>query len=142
MRTRPRWWISVAQSVVLLPVVRLMLWALGYRRTVGLLSDRLLSGGVSGHGIAPSVDVPDDVREISSAVTALSRFAPFRSRCLARSITIWWLSRRRGHDVDVMIGVAPPVGKRLRAHAWGEYGGVVLNDTSDVRSRYPMVYSS
>jgi hypothetical protein len=134
MRTRPRWWLSVAQSMLLLPSVRALLWTRGYRRTM-----RLLSMGVQpGPGDGPA-EVPDPVAEIASAVTTVARLAPFRSRCLARSITIWWLCRRRGHDTDVVIGVAPPEGGRLPAHAWVEYGGMPLNDTADVRTRYSVI---
>lgn len=89
--------------------------------------------------VAGSGDVPDAVAEIASAVTTVARLAPFRSRCLARSITIWWLCRRRGHDTEVLIGIAPPEGARLPAHAWVEYRGVPLNDTTDVRRRYGVI---
>jgi hypothetical protein len=135
MRTRPRWWLSVGQSVVLLPLVRLLLWTRGYRRTMRWLSQR----GKEPGRVVGSGGVPDEVAEIASAVTTVARLTPFRSRCLARSITLWWLSRRRGHHTEVLIGIAPPEGGRLPAHAWTEYGGVPLNDTADVRLRYSVI---
>ena len=134
MRTRPRWWLSVAQSMLLLPSVRVLLWTRGYHRTMRLLSTRVQPGPSGG-----SAEVPDPVAEIASAVTTVARLTPFRSRCLARSITIWSLCRRRGHDTDVVIGVAPPEGGRLPAHAWVEYRGMPLNDTADVRTRYGVI---
>jgi Transglutaminase-like superfamily len=121
--------------MVLLPCVRVLLWTRGYRRTMRLLSSRVQQPR-SADG---SAGVPDPVAEIASAVTAVARLAPFLSRCLARSITIWWLCRRRGHDTDVLIGVAPPEDGRLPAHAWVEYRGVPLNDTADVRTRYGVI---
>jgi hypothetical protein len=135
MRTRPRWWAAVAQAMVMLPVIRLMLWTRGYRRTMGaLVSPTPVLAGTTALD-----EIPDDVREIASAVTAVARLVPFRSRCLARSIAIGWLSRRRGHPVNVVIGVAPPQGARLPAHAWAEYGAIPLNDTADVRTRYVVI---
>jgi len=135
MRARPHWWVSVAQAMLLLPVVRLMLSARGYRRTM-----RLVSGRAAGlPGMDGPAEIPTEVAEIASAVTAVAHLVPFRSRCLARSITIGWLSRRRGHPVDVLIGVAPPEGTRLPAHAWAEYRGIPLNDTADVRTRYVVI---
>jgi hypothetical protein len=125
----------MAQSMVLLPCVRVLLWTRGYRRTMRLLSTRVQQPRPANG----SADVPDPVAEIASAVTAAARPAPFRSRCLARSITIWLLCRRRGHDTQVLIGVAPPEGGRLPAHAWVEYRGVPLNDTADVRQRYGVI---
>jgi hypothetical protein len=135
MRARPHWWVSVAQAMLLLPLVRLMLWARGYRRTM-----RLVSGQTSDPtGVDGPAEIPTEVAEIASAVTAVARLVPFRSRCLARSITIGWLSRRHGHTVDVLIGVAPPEGTQLPAHAWAEYRGNPLNDTADVRTRYIVI---
>lgn len=134
MRSRPHWWLAVAQSMVLLPVVRVMLWTRGYRRTM-----RLVAVAPDGRGETPDADVPAAVREIASAVTAVARLVPFRSRCLARSITIGWLCGRRGHEVDVLIGVAAPEGTHLPAHAWAEYRGTPLNDTADVRDRYVVI---
>ena len=132
MRTRPHWWLAVAQSMAVLPLVRVLLWTRGYVRTMS----RFAARAPDPRGDGDRTDVPDQVAEIASAVTLVARLAPFRSRCLARSITIWWLCRRRGHDVDVLIGVAAPENGRLPAHAWAEYRGTPLNDTADVRRRY------
>jgi hypothetical protein len=132
MRTRPHWWLAAVQAMALLPVVRVLLWTRGYGRTLSLLSARSPDPG----GDGDRSDVPQTVAEIASGVTFVARLTPFRSRCLARSITIWWLCRRRGHDVDVLIGVAAPENKRLPAHAWAEYQGTPLNDSADVRRRY------
>lgn len=134
MRTRPRWWLAVLQAMGVLPVVRVLLWTRGHGRTMSLL----------GAGPAPRAEgdravVPDTVSEIAAAVTLVARLAPFRSRCLARSITISWLCRRSGHDVDVLIGIAAPENQRLPAHAWAEYRGTPLNDTPDVRTRYVVI---
>jgi hypothetical protein len=136
MRARPHWWLSVAEAMVLLPVVRLMLWTQGYRGTMRWLSTHTPQGR---RDIEGGVEVPDAVAEIASAVTAVARLVPFRSRCLARSITIWWLCRRQGHEVDVLIGVAQPEGDHLPAHAWAEYRRTPLNDTADVRDRYVVI---
>lgn len=134
MRSRPGWWSAAAKATVLLPVVRLLLWSRGYRRTM-----RLLAASLPAARTELADDVPPRIAEIASAVTTVAALVPFRSRCLARSITIWWLCGRRQHDVDVLIGVAAPDGSRLPAHAWAEYRGTPLNDTPDVRSRYVVI---
>lgn len=134
MRSRPGWWSAVAKTMVLLPSVRLLLSVRGYRRTMRLLATSLPTARA-----AEPDDLPPRIAEIASAVTTVASLVPFRSRCLARSITIWWLCGRRGHDVDVLIGVAPPEGARLPAHAWAEYRGKPLNDTADVRDRYAVI---
>lgn len=133
MRSRPGWWLAVAKTMALLPFIRMLLWIRGYGGTTRLLGAHLPAP------TEPAGDVPPPVAEIASAVTAVAALFPFRSRCLARSITIWWLCGRRGHDVDVLIGVAAPKDNRLPAHAWAEYGGRPLNDTADVRERYGVI---
>lgn len=134
MRSRPGWWLAVAKTMVLLPAVRVLLSIRGYRQTM-----RLLTASLPPASAAEVDDVPPQIAEISSAVTTVAALVPFRSRCLARSITIWWLCGRCRYEVDVLIGVAPPEGDRLPAHAWAEYRGLPLNDTFDVRSRYAVI---
>ena len=132
MRSRPRWWLAAGQAVVLLPVVRSMLWLRGYTSTMRLLQ--------AGSRVEPSstatASVPEAVAEVASAVTTVASVIPLRTRCLARSITIWWMSGRRGHSVEVVLGVTRPDGGRLPAHAWVEYRGIPVNDTADVRTRF------
>ena len=135
MRHRPDWWLALFQAVYLLPIVRLRLALGGYQRTVRALTSR-----TDGQPEQASDAVPADVLAVASAVTLVARLVPARGLCLARSLTIWRLCRQRGYATDVVIGVAPPDGKRLEGHAWVEYRSVVLNDTSDVRTRYPVVY--
>lgn len=135
MRARPSWWLAVAQTCVLLPCVRLLLLMVGYRRTMRVLG--FLSGTPSSHQDVP---VPQAVKEVSGAVMAVARLLPMRTRCLARSMTIWLLARRRGHIVDVVIGVTPSSeGHEFAAHAWVEYATMPVNDTADVRSRYAVM---
>ncbi len=69
------------------------------------------------------------------AVAAAAHHAPYAATCLQRSLTLWWLLRRRRIAADLRIGVAQADGE-LRAHAWVEHAGIVLNDDADVGSRF------
>ena len=61
---------------------------------------------------------------------------PFRiTNCLTQSVTVWWLLRRAGIESDLRIGVRKEA-NQLKAHAWVEYQGHVLNDMADNRSRF------
>ena len=61
---------------------------------------------------------------------------PFRvSNCLAQSVTVWWLLRCTGIETDLRIGVRKEAGQ-LKAHAWVEYEGYVLNDAADNHGRF------
>lgn len=68
-------------------------------------------------------------------VNAVARRLPGHPACLSRSVTLWWLLLRRGTRADVRIGVRNASGT-IRAHAWVELSGVVLNDSQDVGQRF------
>ncbi len=65
------------------------------------------------------------------AVTLSARNLPGQPRCLTRSLSLWWLLRRRGIDARMCVGVRP-LGDAIEAHAWVESDGRVLNDHPDV----------
>ena len=133
MRTRLVWWSALIEAVFILPAARVLLWTVGYGRTMQVLRPPRRAESSIATGV---VAVPDAVVVVASAVSTLARLGPFRSRCLARSITIRRMAGRRGHAVSVVMGVAQPQSGRLPAHAWVEYRGVPVNDTPDVRARY------
>jgi len=56
--------------------------------------------------------------------------------CLARSLVVWFLLRRRGIDAVLVIGAADPGDGVLPAHAWVEVDGEPVNDDAGVRVRY------
>lgn len=68
-------------------------------------------------------------------VDVAARRGVFRSNCLHRSLTLWWLLRRRGLENELRIGVRKG-SDQMEAHAWVEYAGEVLNDAPAVRQDY------
>lgn len=68
-------------------------------------------------------------------VNALARRLPSRPNCLARSLALLRVVRRRGADATLRIGVRLEDGK-VAAHAWVEWDGHVLNDTREVLARF------
>ena len=60
---------------------------------------------------------------------------PFAGRCLARSLTLWWLLQRRGIATDLRFGVRQQEG-RFEAHAWVEYRGQPLTLDPKVQQHY------
>jgi len=107
----------------------------------------MLSLAPGGSGAAG--DDADEARALGRLVDAAARRGPGRPTCLPKSLTLWWLLRRRGIDSTLRIGVRTANG-RLEAHAWVEYAGQVVNDTDDVAQRFapfegmdlPAVWSS
>ena len=54
--------------------------------------------------------------------------------CLAESMTVWFLLRRRGADAQLQVGVRTLTG--FESHAWVTYQGVTLNDFEDAVAIY------
>ena len=82
--------------------------------------------------------VHDDEARASRAADLLgvaARRGLFSSNCLSRSVTLWWLLRRRRIAAELRIGVRRE-GPILLAHAWVEHGGRPLNDSEAMRARF------
>ncbi|MCH7666499.1 MAG: lasso peptide biosynthesis B2 protein [Acidobacteria bacterium] len=71
-------------------------------------------------------------------VSVAARFGPYRATCLRRSLFLWWLTRRRGLDSKLQIGVRRERSEqgKLVAHAWIELDGEVLNDRAEIVEGY------
>ena len=113
----------------LLPAIAASLRVFGLRRVSRFLSR---------HPVAARGPAPSDVEPATSSgrlVNAVAARLPGRPACLTRSVTLWWILRRRGIDSTLRIGVRTADG-RLEAHAWVELGGVVLNDRQDVGQQF------
>jgi hypothetical protein len=74
-------------------------------------------------------------RKIVSAMYAVERNSPRRPNCLERSLALWWMLRLNRIDGELHIGGRKSQG-RFEAHAWVEWGGHVLNDSTDVHEHY------
>ena len=125
---RQRW--TLLEAFVLLPKLAVWIRLLGLRRVRALLH-RLAPGsraGVDPQSLAAA-------RDAARLVAAAAARQPFAVSCLPRSLTLWWMLRRRGIPTELHLGVRNESGN-IEAHAWLEADGVVLNDTPDVRDRY------
>lgn len=56
-------------------------------------------------------------------------------QCLARSLALQWMLRRRGIASQLRVGVRRD-GSRVSAHAWIECGGAPVNDALSIASQY------
>jgi hypothetical protein len=55
--------------------------------------------------------------------------------CLARSLALWALLRRRGVDAELKVGYRRKDGK-IEGHAWLERSGVPINESAAVVDTY------
>ncbi|MFZ4812311.1 MAG: lasso peptide biosynthesis B2 protein [Ilumatobacteraceae bacterium] len=123
-----RQWLWVVEASVVVPAVQLSLTRRGFKTTVARLarrSDRVAASTFTAH------------RDMALSVRLVADRPIVGSVCLGRSLSLWFMLRRRGVDADLIIGADPPRDSgMLAAHAWVEVGGVPVNDAPDVRERY------
>jgi len=111
---------------VALPWVGLGLRLLGYRRLRSWLGRRAPAGAARGAA---------EPARLAEHVAAVASRMPYTVTCLPRSLTLWWLLRRRGFDPELRLGVRRD-GEGMEAHSWVTLGGAVLDDRPDVEARY------
>lgn len=115
-------------SCVLLPTIRILLRRRGLQATADWLVAR--SDG-------PSVSAaPDLCPNLSKHVSSISKLPVFGGTCLPKSLTTWFLLRRRGVDAVIVIGADALVFDALTVHAWVEVDGIPLDELADVRERF------
>lgn len=119
------------EASALLPLVVLSVRRAGYERTRRRLERFAGRRAVPAEAGQADAQVDAAVRMVHATV----RRHPVSALCLARSITLWFLLRRRGIESDVVIGVRPG-GAPLDAHAWVERDGVPLNEAQAIVDTY------
>lgn len=135
-----------------LSVVGLMLAVGGFQRTVTRLrrssrraadSDpssaaRGARGATESGGAGGRSGTREWARRRAYLVAVAARFGPYRATCLRRSLFLWWVTRRRGLDSKLRIGVRRERSEpgKLIAHAWIELDREVLNDRAEIIEGY------
>src|SRR5687767_14995405 len=125
--------ILLSQSLALLPLAALALRVMGLRN-YQIVMDKL-SRGSRLPGEVDDRKLRDQVRKTARLVAAARKYGPYRAKCLPESLTLWWLLRRQGIESQIRFG-ARKNDRRMEAHAWVEFEGTPLNDSTDVSERF------
>lgn len=112
----------------LLHLTSLSLRLLGYERT------RALHARLAGHGPVHTRDPWPDIHCYGPLITDLGTRGRIRALCLARSLALQTILRRRGIATHLCFGVTAP--RDFQAHAWLEIDGRPINDSENVAARY------
>jgi hypothetical protein len=119
-------------ALAALPLSALLLRLAGFRRAQNFLSK------MAGRG-ARSLDLEEtplpQARRAARLVAVAAAEGPYHANCLERSLTLWWLLRRRGVACQLRIGVRKQA-DRLEAHAWVELDGAILNDGEGIHRHF------
>ncbi|GLQ34144.1 hypothetical protein GCM10007939_04270 [Amylibacter marinus] len=119
--------VVIIQNILLVVLVEFSLRIIGIKRTWKILERCLIKKRIS----------HDDDQELKNSLAGLAnamKRSPFKGKCLARSLVLWWQLKRRGISSTLHIGVQSR--KIMRAHAWVQYGDRILNAGPNVHSRY------
>ncbi len=121
-------WLA-AQTLFWLILIDWALRRFGFRRTARALARHSLQAEWTSAPPLPMV-----WRWAGVMVFANRRIKLHPAACLAESMTMWFLLRRRGADARLQIGVRTLTG--FESHAWVTYQGVTLNDFEDAVAIY------
>ncbi|NNE66495.1 MAG: lasso peptide biosynthesis B2 protein [Pyrinomonadaceae bacterium] len=61
---------------------------------------------------------------------------PFGGRCLAQSLSLWYLLKRLRVETDLKFGTKRDDGE-IRAHAWLEYQGTPIDSQTEIYTSFP-----
>ena len=126
-------WRLLLVSIILLPLVALLLWFIGFNRSQSFLS-HFITTGIKRNDSTPSA--MDDVRIITRMVRIAVNHGPWRANCLKQALVLWWLLARRGLNSEIKFGVEKTFDDAIDAHAWVEYNGMNLCDSADFQHQY------
>jgi hypothetical protein len=117
-----------AESLVLSVAIALGFATVGVRRTREALERVPLAGGRR-----------EQVSTVLGSAVRLQRIAQrtvgFEGTCLARSMALWAILRRRRIATELRIGVRK-VADRIEGHAWLEFDGIPINENSAITATY------
>lgn len=113
-----------------LMLVRLLLVVRGYKGTRDALARHSATE-------AQPIRHPEPWQARTRALQRVSRLLP-ATRCVARSLTLWWWMRRESLQPQLHIGVAR-TGDALHGHAWVECDGHLFDETREGAARWSRV---
>ena len=124
---RPGEWGDLVQAQLALIAAQLEVWA----RPIGQL---VVPGNPrESTPVTPATEAT--ARRLALAVTRAADHGIFRPLCLVRALALSRMLRSRGiRGSRIRVGVR--MATRFAAHAWVEWGGLVLGDTESHTSRY------
>lgn len=121
-------WVVLVAALFMLPAIEIALRLRGMQRVATRLA-RWSDGAV----VARDPSLP---AQLAEPIAIVAGRPVVGARCLGRSLTLWFVLRRRGIDAELVLGTLAPTDDDLPAHAWVEVDGVPVNDDPDVRERY------
>jgi hypothetical protein len=123
----------LVSAAVRLVLIATMLRLLGFRQASRVIGGMEAKGRVKDQELSLTIST---AYQTNRMLLVASRQLPIETNCLSRSMTLCWLLRASRVPCKLCFG-AKREGAHLKAHAWVEVEGIVVNDQPDVASTYP-----
>jgi hypothetical protein len=125
MRLHAQERLTLFQACVLVPVTALAFACLGFRRWHATLERWTARGEAAWTG--GDEEAAARAHRVARLIRVAAQYVAGDNSCLRQALVLWWLLRRQGLQTELRIGVRKE-GDQLKAHAWVECQGLVLDD--------------
>ena len=132
----PYQWYLLISAMILLPIVRLSLNLFGFKKTY----NRILNSYINDQSQA-DLDSSQlhEAQTVARMIDIASAHGLYQANCLTRSLLLMLALKKRNIPCRLMIGANEQKNIKkndFEAHAWIESGGNVLNDQSNISTRF------
>lgn len=131
----PYQWYLLISAMILLPSIRLSIKFSGFKKTY----NRVVASPVNIQTIELNKAQIDEAQQITRMIDIAAAHGLYRANCLTRSLLLLRMLKKRNIPCQLMIGTNEGGNSdknNFGAHAWIESEGKVLNDQSDISTRF------
>lgn len=125
--------VLLLEAMVFLSIARLVIWCVPFGRIAPLLGQRASTPPAYRSGARRGA-----AQHVGQAVRTMSRHTPWPSTCLVQAIAAKAMLRRRQLSSTLYLGLARTPDQHLEAHAWLQYGPVILTGAQG-RARFTVI---
>ena len=128
----PREWVLLLQLILFSLVAAVALRLVGLPRLIRFIAQCAVKPWPRRF---PVLHNQYETGPLTSLVELVTRVTHGQTRCLARSLLLFWLLKARGEPAELLIGVSKEA-SAIESHAWIETQGRVMGDSQEMTRRF------
>jgi len=128
----PSEWFILSQLILFSLAAAVVLKCMRLSRLIGFMAQCAVRPSLS---FFPVLHGRREITRLSALVDLATRVTHGQSRCLPRSVLLFWLLKARGEPARLLIGVSK-VASTLESHAWIETQGRIMGDRPEMTARF------
>jgi len=129
-------WYLLISAMIWLPYIRLSLNIFGFKKTYNKILDPYVTRNIC---VNPDQQQLNEAKTVSRMIDIATFHGIYRANCLPRSLLLMKELNKRNIPCQLMIGTNEQGDFEIKgfgAHAWIVSGSNVLNDHSDISTRF------